>query len=105
MTITAYISIGNSDDKLSQYEWKRFVSLVRDVVRTDTSDVHGEWFSASDSMYQNACWCVEVKEGDAPGMKANLASIAAYFKQDSIAWAVAETEFITPRLAVPAEAA
>ena len=95
--ITVYISIGNSDDKLSQYEWKRYVDLTRDVVRTDAEQVHGEWFSAPDSRWQNACWCVEVDSAVAPVMQHNLAAIAAYFKQDSIAWAVAETQFIGPK--------
>jgi hypothetical protein len=92
--ITVYISIGNSDDKLTQREWAKFVSLVRDVIRTNVLTTHGEWLSLSDARWQNACWCVEIEAERAPTMKQELAAMATAFRQDSIAWAVAETEFI-----------
>lgn len=93
---TVYISIGNSDDKLTQYEWSKYVMVVRDVIRTNALAMHGEWLSLPDARWQNACWCVEVEPDKAQAMKDDLAGVAAYYRQDSIAWAVAETEFIGP---------
>lgn len=93
---TVYISIGNSDDKLTQQDWSRFVGLLRDIVRTEAGTVHGEWLSLPDSRWQNACWCVEVPDAKRSGLRESLAGAAHYAHQDSIAWAeVASVDFIT----------
>lgn len=96
-----YVSIGNSDDKLTQQEWSEFVSAVEDMLY-DAPDLpvmrrHGAWVSRSDAPWQNACWCVEfAAEADALAVRRELRRCAADYRQDSIAWAVAETEFLTP---------
>src|SRR5690348_9382101 len=97
--ITVYVSIGNSDDKLTQGRWADFVREVWHVLMNRSVKVHGAWFSAPDSPYQNACWCVEFLSGTSfdPNYKlaqGNLAKLAHVYGQDSIAWAVATTEFI-----------
>lgn len=95
-----YISIGNSDDKLSQAEWSTFVSQVDRYIESATDghdgEVHGRWFSASDAPWQNACWCVEFHADDvASTLRGRLPVVAASFGQDSIAWAeVKTTEFL-----------
>lgn len=92
-----YISIGNSDDKLTQSEWAFFCRDVDIIIRSRRLQVHGQWFSAPDSKYQNACWCVEHEFGPAgrEDFKDQLRTIARQYKQDSIAWAEVErTEFI-----------
>ena len=94
MTDTVYISIGNSDDKLTQNEWCAFVEDVRQALRNLALAQHAEWFSASDSPWQNACWCVEVREVMVRDLRNRLATIAKAYYQESIAWAVAEPEFI-----------
>lgn len=92
--ITAYVSIGNSDDKLSQAEWAAFHARVHDQVSYYAGQVHGAWVSGSASAYQNACWCVEVDESAVPSLKSNLARLARMYRQESIAWATARTEFL-----------
>jgi len=90
-----YISIGNSDDKLTQAEWAEFVTQVGGQINAWASEVHGKWFSSPDSPWQNACWCVELKdETYAFDVRDALTKVRQHFQQDSIAWAVAETEFI-----------
>lgn len=89
-----YVSIGNSDDKLSQIFWAQFVRELRSYLRTQTDKIHGEWYSASDSEYQNACFCIESKAGDMKGLKEQLVRLKKYYNQESIAWVVAETEFL-----------
>lgn len=98
-----YISIGNSDDKLSQADWSAFVrdvdNYVDFVCDGGAATVHGRWFSASDAAYQNACWCVAFVDDDHLGSRAgwlrdNLPALAKTYRQDSIAWAEATTEFI-----------
>lgn len=89
-----YISIGNSDDKLSQAEWSTFAQRVSITVRARASAVHGEWHSLPNSEWQNMCICAEFSDPDVPCIRDELAALRKAWKQDSVAWAVAETEFI-----------
>jgi hypothetical protein len=94
--VIVYLSIGNSDDKLSQKEWSQFNVAIMARIKPLATVVHGEWSSAPWSAYQNACWCLEFAAGSAELTEARevLAEIRDEFRQDSIAWATAETEFI-----------
>jgi hypothetical protein len=94
-TRTVYVSIGNSDDKLSQREWSDFVTEVGYVMHKHCGVMHGFWLSPSDWRWQNACWCVEVTPVMATQVRAQLADLCGRFRQDSIAWAEATTDFIT----------
>lgn len=95
-----YVSIGNSDDKLTQAEWARFYSETALLLQRSAKVVHGQWVSEPASAWQNACWCIEVDPMDVgliEFIKAQLIEIAVWARQDSIAWAaVAETEFLRP---------
>lgn len=99
-----YISIGNSDDKLSQRQWSGFVGTVQlaleQTVDLGRVSVHGSWRSPSDAPWQNACWCVEFPPDQTAvqPLRELLAELAATWQQDSIAWAeVHTTDFIGPR--------
>lgn len=91
----AYVSIGNSDDKLSQREWSSFHGETDNLLRRFAM-VHGAWTSLGTAPWQNACWCVEITDKTrVEYVKAELAGLANRFRQDSIAWAEAPTtEFI-----------
>jgi hypothetical protein len=96
-----YITIGNSDDKLSQADWASFVLDVdrafQSAVQFEGAWVHGRWFSRPDEPWQNACWCAEWHEDlrhVVDALQRKLASIARAYRQDSIAWAEAQTTFI-----------
>jgi len=92
--ITAYVSIGNSDDKLTQREWALYWHAVNDELEWAAERTHGSWLSCPAEPFQNACWCVEVDEDNVEDLKHDLAILAARYKQDTIAFAVATTEFI-----------
>ena len=95
-----YVSIGNSDDKLTHAEWAEYVRLADYLLGPEPRFVahrHGAWFSAPASPFVNACWCVEFDHGSSEeAVKVGLRALAAKFRQDSIAWAVADTEFLEP---------
>lgn len=94
----AYVSIGNSDDKLSQQQWAAFHLEVGYTLNNAGALFHGEFMSVSTSMFQNACWCIELHEATAPSLKARLAALTTKYGQDSIAWAEApHTEFLSPQ--------
>jgi len=93
--ITVYISIGNSDDKLRQKDWSAFVSQARAGLRQTASAIHGEWYSAPDAACQNACFCAEfTSQARVDYARELLTDTRTSFGQDSVAWAVAQTEFI-----------
>lgn len=98
---TVYISIGNSDDKLTQLRWSDYVADVEQRLAESGFRVHGSWFSRPDAMWQNACWCVELgllnSTAFVNGFKEGLRHVAERYNQDSIAWAEAETEFLAPK--------
>src|SRR6187397_3205253 len=95
-----YVSIGNSDDKLTQAEWSEFVAHVGIVLRQlpDVATVHGQWLSEASWPWQNACWCIEIiNTFYQENITKSLGYLAHKFRQDSIAWAeVEETYFIKP---------
>ena len=94
--ITVYVSIGNSDDKLSQARWHAFWVGFRRKVLDYAERVHGEWLSIGCAPYQNGCICIEIPVPAEESLKAELRELAREFDQSSIAWAVAATEFIGP---------
>lgn len=94
--MTTYISIGNSDDKLSQAEWAHFVSDVDGLINSYASTKHGRWMSLPDDPWQNACWCIEASDKAQMFLRDALTNSARAYRQDSIAWAAAETEFLRP---------
>lgn len=93
--VHVYVSIGNSDDKLSQREWSAFHADVRCELIGAGARFHGQWVSPSTSEWQNACWLAELNEAIVEELKTNLGRLARKYRQDSIAWArVPETEFL-----------
>jgi hypothetical protein len=105
--VNTFIQIGNSDDKLPQAEWCNFIHAMRHLLYdeewSDRLQLHGEWFSRPDSPYQNANWCVEIKDSTLRDeLRDRLLMLAVRFCQDSIAWTEGEVEFITPERAAVA---
>lgn len=93
--VTIYITIGNSDDKLSQVEWSRYISDVQRAISTWGGKVYGEWFSRPDVPFQNACFGASFDHDNIGGLLMNLRQIRELYRQDSIAFAIVErTELI-----------
>lgn len=105
-TVTVYVSIGNSDDKLTQAQWGRFWDAVNLTLYRTADQVHGQWMSNPVSAWQNACWCVtftpSVEVVDHQGristrlewVRTRMSRLAADYGQDSVGWAVADVELI-----------
>ncbi len=85
---TVYVSIGNSDDKLTQREWAFFQVEVSEVIHHVGGRIHGEWASPARSQFQNACWCFDIRIGAIPEFERRMARIARNYRQDAIAVAV-----------------
>lgn len=92
---TVYVSIGNSDDKLSQLHWSEFARDFRRAMTNHASTIYGVWLSAPDAAYQNMCIAAGVRPGIVDVLRGELTEMRGYYHQDSVAWAiVGETEFI-----------
>ena len=91
---TVYISAGNSDDRLTQGEWASFVTGIRAILTVNCERIYGYWLSPPDSPWQNMCIAVQVPDEGAETLKAALTELRVKYRQDSLAWAEAVTEFI-----------
>jgi hypothetical protein len=90
-----YVSVGNSDDKMTQADWAVFQSRILSEVKALASEIHGVWYSAPMTPYQNMCICAEVASDRAAELKGFLTEAREYFGQDAVAWAEAPvTEMI-----------
>lgn len=89
-----YISIGNSDDKLTQARWAEFYRETNLLLR-DFGHIHGQWVSEPASAWQNACWCLDFEEDETLALREELIQLAIKYDQDSIAYAETKgTEFL-----------
>lgn len=91
---TVVIQIGNSDDKLRQVEWSRFVDSVRQLVEEYGDGVHFNGCSNGSSPWQNACFVVEASDDNLDFIMSELTRTRAAFRQDSAAVTVGETTFV-----------
>lgn len=83
---TVYATIGNSDDKLSQMDWSAFGSEFVATIRMHAREIHGVWWSAPDTPWQNCCVGFSIAESDMSALQLALTKLREVFKQDAIAW-------------------
>jgi hypothetical protein len=96
---SVYASIGNSDDKLTQYRWNLFTRAFKLVMNMHSRKLHGVWYSESGSEFQNMCICAEVYPEKMDALRKDLSRICGRFEQESIAMVVTDsTEFIVPNM-------
>lgn len=91
---TVYVSIGNSDDKLTQRDWASFVSDVAQAVHHHSTRIYGQWHSQPVSPFQNAIIGFEISTEAVGPLWERLNELRHRYTQDSIAWSVACTSFI-----------
>jgi len=98
---TITLQIGNSDEKLSQAEWHRYVEEVRELIEK-FERVEGRarfavhFFGAPPNWapWQNAAWVFAAEPGLLPALREDLAGIRGRFRQESVAWTEGATEFL-----------
>lgn len=92
---TAVIQIGNSDDKLTQRDWSRFVKDVEFAVSASCGQIHFSGFSPGGEPWQNFCIVAQIDID--PGedlLRGYLSELVEKYKQDSIALMIGETKFV-----------
>jgi hypothetical protein len=104
---TVFVSIGNTDNRLTQQQWSSFYTRVDWEIRHLGEDsgeyviIRGRWVSPSTDPYQNACWAFtpysdiwDGEDGVREYTRQTLQEIAGDYGQDSVAWAEATVEFL-----------
>lgn len=81
-----YVSIGNSDDKLTQKEWRMFCRQFEEAVMLEARTIHGVWYSLPNSQFQNACITFEISDMRKGFLQEELRALAHKYKQDAIMW-------------------
>lgn len=96
-TMCIYVTIGNSDNKLTQGRWAAFCHSIKSLLdpsRRYTSHLHGVWYSEPNSIYQNAIFCAELPTSNLHEIETKLSLLAESFNQDSIASVNVPTQFV-----------
>lgn len=88
--ITVYIGIGNSDNKLTQQLWARFVEDTATLVDHYAVELYGWWYSLPNTPWQNATCGARILLSQAQAFQNQLRTLAGMYNQDSIAWAQCE---------------
>lgn len=84
--VSVYVSIGNSDNHLTQAEWGQFTWDVKRLIQTHAEDIFGEWYSLPNSEWQNACWCFIPEGSSVDDLRRQLGHVCRRYRQDSIMW-------------------
>lgn len=88
------IQAGNSDNKLSQQEWARFVASLNLLIEDFQTARHFFGGSITWAEWQNVCWVVEVEPEVIDELKWKLARCRATYQQDSICVLTGNAEFV-----------
>lgn len=92
---TYIVQIGNSDNRLTQSRWSKYVDELKGVMSQQSAQIWFFGFSNSDDSWQN-CACVFDSIADEAALRDALAELADEFLQGSIALTVGTTEMIAP---------
>lgn len=97
MALTHVVSIGNSDDKLSQAEWHNFYHEVYDLVYAYAKSTYFTGTTGPTEIWQSATFVFEPWDGDENLFKSRLSEVLVTYRQDSAALVVGSTEFVTAK--------
>ncbi len=90
---TVCIQIGNSDNKLAQLEWHKFVSDVRNIVEVKADNIYFQGGCPNDAKWQNYCFVFSIKDREAT-LKKLLTNVKERYRQENIAYLEGFINFI-----------
>jgi hypothetical protein len=91
---TVVVQIGNSDNKLRQADWARFVQRVAEIIGEHAKTIHFFGGPENWAEWQKVCWVFDGEESGLGYLKNQLAETRKKFLQESAAVTVGETEFV-----------
>ena len=90
--VTICLQIGNSDDKLSQGEWSKFLREIDFTL--GYAELHFTGYSSPTAPWQNAAFIFNVSRGQADNLKEKIQQLRQKYNQDSVAWMEGKVEFV-----------
>lgn len=105
MNKTITILIGNSDNKLSQADWCRFINDISQEVgfNTELGEIHFAGGSAANVSWQNYAFVFNLSDSKVTksgitlmgaSLKERVSAIGKVYKQDNVAWVEGDTQLI-----------
>lgn len=91
---TITLSIGNSDNKLTQEEWAAFVKEIQSTIDDFATAIYFFGGPANWEPFQNVSWVFELGPFNVSAMKDRVSRIRKKYRQDSLAWVEGVTEFV-----------
>lgn len=88
------ISIGNSDNKLTQIEWSDFVGEIRTAIEQVNATVHFFGGASTWEQWQNVAWVIDVKPKDVDKFLHVVQRTRKKYRQDSAFVVVGDGMFI-----------
>ncbi len=92
--VTVSILIGNTDNRLTQKEWSKFVEALRVAIEPDSATQHFFGTPPNYAPQQNACWVIEIEDQHIESLKRSVTDVRERFKQESAAMLFGHTEFV-----------
>lgn len=90
--ITLCVSIGNSDNKLTQQEWAQFVKAIGELLKS--YETMRFFFGGSENYapWQNVCWLCQVNDLQLSEIKNGIRNIREIYGQESayVLWGAGE---------------
>jgi hypothetical protein len=87
------VSIGNSDNKLTQVEWSEFVQEVHTAIK-NIGKIHFFGGASNWEPWQNAAWIFEIENKFTNIFMAHLADIRKKYNQESAFFMCADGLFV-----------
>lgn len=94
MITAVTVQIGNSDDRLSQSDWRHYVNQVHEAILVWGGVILFSAPSVGWADWQNAAWVFTMSSKGYRGLKKDLVKIRVKSKQDWLAITPGKTEFI-----------
>lgn len=97
MNATVCVQIGNTDNKLTQQNWAKFVGEVMALIDLHSWQKHFFGGSSTFDPWQNVCWVFSMPQEQIENFQNQLKPIGALYGQSSIAILAGEV-FLMPCL-------
>jgi hypothetical protein len=92
--MTIVVLIGNSDNKLSQQDWAKYICEVKKLVSIYSQTIFFSGGSSYDEPRQNACFVFDCDESTVEVLKEQLAVVRVQFNQEAAAVVTGVTKFV-----------
>lgn len=88
------IQAGNTDNKLTQHEWAKFVRRMSEVLGCYELARHFFGGPETYAPWQNVCWVCEIAPSRLDELKLALTDVRQFYQQDAICLITGQAEML-----------